>query len=820
MDEANTTGRPLVDGWRMARSPAGQWALPGALDARAQWLPAPVPGTVAQTLAAHGLWSFDHPAPLNGDDYWYHLQFRGVGAQRLHFEGLATIADVYLNGADILHSDSMFESHDIAVMLHGENDLHICFRALQPILDAPQKRARWRPKLIVPGSLRKVRTTLLGHMPTWCPPVECVGPWRGIYLCPTHALDLNRHTLHARLAGDVGTLSVWLDPAKNVDALELRLTCAGIDVPMIKDERGGWLGALAVPDVRPWWPHTHGTPALYPVAITGKGICRSLGSVGFRSTALDRSTDGKGFGLVINGVPVFCRGANWTPPDLVRLPGNRADLLPQLTRMQEAGMNMVRVPGTLYYESNDFYALCDELGIMVWQDFAFANFDYPVHDRTFTQSVAREAHGFLARTQASPALTVLCGGTEIFQQAAMLGLPPQQHADPVFDTLLAKIAGCYQSDVIYVPNSPSGGSLPFCPDTGISHYYGVSAYKRPLADARLANVRFAAECLCFANVPDGVPVELLPGRAEILHHDFAPRVDFDAGAEWFFEGVRNHYLALLYDVDPEKLRINHPAHYLDLSRAVSAEVIEHVFAEWRRPGSPTRGGLVWFLRDLWPGAGWGVLDFSGAPKAAYYGLKRAFAPVQVLLVDEGLNGLDVHLINETAQTMDATLELRSLAAGSVTVMAAERIISLPPRGTLSLPATDLWGGFFDTTYAYRFGPPAHDVTVASIVSAEGVTFAQAFHFPNGRGHARRDTGLTAVLVQQGAKCYLDLACTALAQSVCITDIAFEPQDNWFHLAPGKARRIALARRAAGTTRPLGHVRAVNDAVHVPYGDAS
>jgi beta-mannosidase len=128
--------------------------------------------------------------------------------------------------------------------------------------------------------------------------------------------------------------------------------------------------------------------------------------------------------------------------------------------------------------------------------------------------------------------------------------------------------------------------------------------------------------------------------------------------------VRDHYVAELYAI-PQELRQNNPAAYLDLGRAAVAEVMEATSAEWRRAGSPTRGGLVWFFKDLWPSSGWGVLDWRGEPKSAFYALKRAFRPVQLVLSDEGVNGLLLHLVNETATPIAAVVTLECLRDGRI-----------------------------------------------------------------------------------------------------------------------------------------------------------
>ena len=161
-------------------------------------------------------------------------------------------------------------------------------------------------------------------------------------------------------------------------------------------------------------------------------------------------------------------------------------------------------------------------------------------------------------------------------------------------------------------------------------------------------MRFAAECLAFANVPDDEALQPLAGGvASAVHHPrWKAGVPRDAGAGWDFDDVRDHYLRELFGVDPVALRSTDAERYLELSRAVTGEVMAEVFGEWRRAGSPCGGGLVLWLRDLVPGAGWGVLDHRGEPKVAYHHLRRALAPVAVWITDEGLDGVAVHVAND------------------------------------------------------------------------------------------------------------------------------------------------------------------------------
>ena len=685
----------MIDGWQMAL------AAPGEPMPTHGWIAAPVPGTAAEALRNAGLWDDTRPTPLHDKDVWYRARFSGTGRRVLRFEGLATIAEVWLNGAKILDSDNMFLAHDVEVDLRGDNELLIAFRSLDKALEQRKGRARWRTKLVENNALRLVRTTLLGHMTGWHPPVHAVGPWRPIWLLDRN-LDVD---LRATLDGDDGVLEVSL----RLDG-DATVIVGDHSAPLSPTADGRLAGTLRLPRVEKWWPHTHGKPALHDVKLRTSSGEIDLGRTGFRSIAVDRDSDGKGFALVVNGVKIFARGACWSAADLVSLAGDRERLTPWLTLARDAHMNMVRVGGTMIYESEDFFALCDELGLLVWHDFMFANMDYPIADPVFRASVEAEAAQFLNRTRPHPSLAVLCGGSEGAQQVAMMGLPPALWTSPLYEDVLPAAAAKFRPDVPYVPHSPGGGDLPFATNSGISHYYGVGAYRRPLDDARRANVRFTSECLAFANLPDA---------ASTGAEGPAPR---DRGADWDFEDVTRHYARQIYGSDD-----------LDAMRAAPGAAMEATIAEWRRAGSSCWGALVWMLKDFAPGAGWGVIDANGLPKPAWHALRRAFRPVQVALTDEGLNGLGIHLINETSETVRAKLSLRCVGDGDIDTMRREREVALPPRSNQTVSSAELIGSFFDITWAYRFGPPPLTWTEVTLDdAATGARLAEGQHFLPGR----------------------------------------------------------------------------------------
>lgn len=803
---------PLDAGWTMAVLDAGAAETPAEADARGDWIDAPVPGTAEAALIAAGRLSPGSPSNLHDRDVWYRCAFTAEGPATLRFEGLAGPAEVFLDGAPVLETRSMFlaRSHDVAGA--GRHQLAIRFAALNPLLaSAKGPRQRWRPQMIQPGALRLVRTTPLGHMPGWSPGVAVVGPWQPVSLALRGAGPrLAGLRLSARLEAADGVLDIAVRFAAAPDQ-PVEVLCGGHAQVLHPGEDGLHAGRMSLPDVAPWWPHTHGEPVLHPVQVRMGSRLIDCGSVGFRSLALDRGPDGKGFGLVVNGVPVFCRGASWMPPDAVS-PGG-ADPRPLLALAREAGMNMIRISGTTTPESRAFHEACDALGILVWHDLPFANFDYP-GDGTFRASAEAEARALLGRLQGSPSLAVVCGGSEIAQQATMLGLTPGQAALPLFEEALAAVAAEAAPQAIYVPHSPWGGPLPFVTDEGVTHYFGVGAYRRPVEDARRADVRFASECLAFAAVP--APATLAAeGLTTPEGEGWKAGVPRDAGASWDFEDVRDHYVGELFGVDAQALRASDPARYLALGRAAPAQLMEEVFAEWRRAASRCAGGLVWFLNDMKPGAGWGVIDRLGRPKTTWHALRRAFRPLHLGLTDEGLNGLGIHLVNEAAQQKRVRLTLATYGEGAHPLARAERELVLSPRSAESLSAFALLGRFFDLAHAYRFGPLAHDATLARLIDAEtGELLAEASHFVPGRAAAPRDIGLAVQPVIHDGAPAVSITTERLARFVTVDDRACRPADEGFTLAPGETRIVVLT-ALTGEAAPGGTVTALNSHP-VPY----
>jgi beta-mannosidase len=840
---AGYTRELLTANWELCSTPADTCSGPEELSrAAVQWLPAHAAATVAACLRAANLWSLDAPIRrFDAEDWWYRLRFtaRPRGSQEqlvLGFDGLATVADVWLNGKPLLSSDNMFVAHEreIDSPFPGQSEIIIRCRALDRLLETKRPRPKWRTPMVENQQLRWFRTTLLGRTPGWSPPAAAVGPWRPVWLETRTRILVTDLTLRTGVEGTQGWVEVTatISPLASGHAItNVALVVSRGDerrhsIPLRRQNGDAYSGRLEIPDVALWWPHTHGEPALYDARLTvtvadsdtansDTTIDVDLGRIGFRTLTLD--TRNGEFALQVNGVPIFCRGACWTPPDPVALDSASCESLRRtLEQVRAAGMNMLRVGGTMVYESDAFLDLCDANGILLWQDFMFANMNYPHEDPAFHASVGAEARQQLARLAARPCLAVLCGNSEGEQQAALWGAPRESWTPPLFHQQLAQIALEYCPDVPYWPSSAHGGSFPHEGNTGTTSYYGVGAYLRPLEDARRAEVRFATECLAFANIPEERTIAKMPGGLSIrCHHPaWKARSPRDPGAGWDFDDVRDHYLTRLLKVDPLKLRYADHERYLALSRVVSGEVMASVLAEWRRGRSTCHGALIWFWRDLWCGAGWGIVDALGTPKAAYHYLRRAAQPIAISISDEGGNGLYLHIVNEPAATLKATVELQLYRAGEIGVGSASRALEIAGRQTLEIAAAALFDGFLDLSYAYRFGPPQHDMVVATLSADNGTVLSQAFHFVEGLSTAREaDIGLsaTAAACDGGeANFTLKLTTRRFAQSIWIEADGFIADDAYFHLVPGGEKTVSLRRCPGEPERPLrGRVHALN-----------
>ena len=539
------------------------------------------------------------------------------------------------------------------------------------------------------------------------------------------------------------------------------------------------------------------------------GVVKHAGRVGFRTVDIDRS-DGR-FAISVNGVEIFCRGAVWMPPDPVSMSAGPAEVQRMVQLARAANLNLIRAPGTGVYQDDTFWDACDELGILVWHECMLSFYD-PPDDPEFVAELTAELGQQFDLISGRPSVALVCGSQEIEEQAAMNSVARSKWNFPVLDEVIPDLVADALPGIPYVTSNPTGGVVPYQMDSGVSQYFGIGGYLQPFEDARRARVRFAAECLAFATPPERRTIEEECGGAYRAGHDptWKRAVHHDAGRSWDMEDMQSYYTRKVFGIDPFEVRYHDAERALDLARATVVVVFENVLSEWRRGTSECSGATVLALSDIRPGPGWGLVDSLARPKASWFAVKRVFAPLTLLVTNEGLNGLHLHLVNDSSDAVRGSVRVELFVRGELMVESAERHAEVRGRSTELVQVAELFDGFRDLTDAYSFGPPAYDVVSCSFADEQGVARCGVVHLPAGLTRALEpDIGLEAHVEGGDGGWVLTVSTRRFAQWVVVEVPGFRPDDSWFHLAPGGSKTIALHPEVGANASPAGEVRALN-----------
>ncbi|MFC7755240.1 glycoside hydrolase family 2 protein [Tsukamurella soli] len=772
--------------WRLLRTEPDEAAAPDELAGRwADALPVDAPSPVGAVVGPG--------VDVDAYDWWMRARVTATGAARVTLHGVTAPGVVYLDGEFAADVESTF----LPVHLDldgGEHEVVLRFPSLRRWLRTRRPRGRWRSTLVPDQGLRWLRTTLIGRAPVYgagALPAP-VGVWRPV------TVDAGPRVDGLRIDPDPATGGIRVRGAV-VGGADVRIAVVGPDGTEVADPvtvpaAGGIDATAVVPDPRPWWPRGYGAQPLYRVRVEVDGVVAAERRVGFRTVAADRCSDG--FQLRVNGIDVFARGVTWVPPDPVALTVDASVLRAHLATFAAAGATMVRVVGGLVYEQPEFYELCAELGLLVWQDVMQATFDPPAETGAL---MCRELDQLLGRLSGNPAFAVVSGGSETEQQPEMLGVDAAGREMPLLRTELTAVVAAHGGPA-YVTSTPSspGGRLAIAPDVGVAHWFGVGGYLRPLADVRTAGVRFAAESLAFAVPPRPAALDRhFASAAQAGHHPaWKAGVPRDRTAAWDFEDVRDFYVREVFGVDPAAVRRADPERYLQLGRLAVAEAMGTCFAFWRR--DPRCGGaLVLAAKDLVPGAGWGLLDSDGDPKLPLAVLRRVWAPVAVTVVDDGLAGLRIDVHNDASLPLRGTLELVATDdLGNRTVTGATEL-EVVAHGAAGFHDEQLTGRFTDLAHAYRFGPRVAGAVDVRLLSDDGDVLARdALVLAPVRGRSN----LSATAVQTDSGWELELSAGIPLRYVCIEADGWRPSDDCFALAAGVPYRVTLA-PDGGADRP-------------------
>jgi beta-mannosidase len=660
---------PLSDGWTVTAvaGPAPK-TVTGSI-------PATVPGCVHLDLMAAGL----VPDPyldrneeqltwIGRVDWRYESSFDWPGADadeqvELVALGLDTVATIELNGTVVAHTANMHRSYRFpvgALLRPGSNAIAIIFAA--GLTEAERRSEELGPRPHVnPHPFNALRKMACNYGWDWGPDVVTAGIWRPISLETWRGARIAAARPLTEIDGSAGILrtSVDLQRAPGVNTpLTVEVTVAGVTAAVeVPAGKSSALVESRVADVAQWWPHGYGEQPLHDVEVRLSADAVELsswhGRVGFRNIELDTTPDEHGtpFALSVNGIPLFARGANWIPDDcfLPRVTRERYDQ--RLRQATAANVNLLRVWGGGIYESDDFYDLCDELGILVWQDFLFACAAY-TEDEPLRSEVVAEAREAVTRLSPHPSLALWNGCNENIWGREEWGwkepLGDLSWGWGYYTEVLPAIVAELDPTRPYSPGSPysmSPGHHPNDPSHGTMHIWDVWN-DRDYTVYRDYLPRFCSE-FGFQGPPTWATLTravhdqpLQPHSPGMLAHQKA-----DDGNGKLDRGLRSHL------PEPASFEDWHWATSLNQARAITCGV-EH-FRSW----SPVcRGSVVWQLNDCWPVSSWAAIDGDGRLKPVWYALRRSYRD-RLLTVQPRGDGLAVVAVNDSGERWTGSVQL-------------------------------------------------------------------------------------------------------------------------------------------------------------------
>lgn len=639
------------------------------------WRDAAVPGNIHADLLRLGL----IPDPCYGDNekkvQWveacgweYRCRFDippdllKRDRTELIFRGLDTYATVYLNDRILFRADNMFRTwtSDIKTIARpGENELFIRFDPVASIEQRKQDELGYE----LPGGPR-VFTRKAGYHYgwDWGPRLVTCGVWKPVELRAWGPAKIrNLHVIQKELQEDAARLRAIFE----IESLEPNQPAALWIQGVRKDinlERGthGYKVDFEISNPKRWWPNGWGEPHLYRLRgdlIIGRDTTDTIRErIGLRTIELVQESDslGTSFYFRINGRPLFIKGANYIPQDNLQSRVGRTRYAKLIRAAADAHMNMLRVWGGGIYEEDIFYDLCDEYGLLVWQDFMFACAMVPV-DPAFLANVEREAIDNVKRLRNHPSIALWCGNNESSEGWHRWGwqdpLSVEQREavwsayQDLFQSLLPSVVDSLVPNGIYWETSPKyGRGDPRHQFEGDAHYWGVWHDAEPFEVLRQKVPRFMSE-FGFQSIPDLRTIE-----------QFAPAGDWNLDSE-AMQTHQKHSRGFQLIDEYMKREYHRPKDfesYVFVSQVLQAEGIRGGIEAQRRAKPYCMGSLYWQMNDCWPAISWSSIDYYGRWKALHYAAKRAYRDV-IVSIEEKETELDVFVVSDKLNDTNADI---------------------------------------------------------------------------------------------------------------------------------------------------------------------
>jgi beta-mannosidase len=811
----------LDHGWQFRQVESAQ-------SPEAGWLPAKVPGDIHLDLLANKKipdpFYRDNEAKLQwieNESWEYRLNFDATPALIAHsnidlvFDGLDATATVYLNGAQMLAPDNMFRTWRIPAKAHlhaGSNQLRVVFPS--PIEAAKEAAARDPFRLNSKTEDKTyVRKAAYEYGWDWGPRFVTSGIWRPVRL---EAWNKVRIADFAIRQPDVSSEVAHLDAQVEVDAATAgvaRVTVSyhqsgaptGIQVPFVTTAATLHAGRnvidLPIEIRKPslWYPAGYGGQPLYEftaqVGVGGQWAETRTVKSGLRSIVLDRHLDqwGRSFQLVVNGIPVFAKGADVIPFDSFPNRVTTADYRRILESARDANMNMIRHWGGGYYETDEFYQICDELGIMVWQDFQFGN-DWQPGTYAFKLNIEAEADDQVRRLRNHPSIVVWCGNNETelaFSWAPRPTLPADirlfmwQDYLTEFSGILPRVVARLDSETPYWPSSPSADYENITPTfhTGDDHIWDVWHGRVPFSTYETHHSRFVTE-YGFQSFPEMRTIEAFT-QPEDRTGIFTPVM---LAHQKNHEGNSIIHDYLLRDYPEPK---DFPS-FLYVSQVLQAEGIKIGAEHFRRSRPETMGSIFWQLNDCWPVASWSSIDYYGRWKALQYYARRFYAPTLVSPHIEN-GSLKVYIVSDKTEARAANLRVRLMDFEGKVLLEDTHAVDVSPLSSkvyLDWPLKKITdAGAADTSRVF----------VVSDLSSDGAEVSRNLIYlaPTKQVHLKPAT-LRVETTGTNGKYKIRLTSPVLARDVYLSfgDLDAKLSDNYVDILPGESIEITATTSAS------------------------
>ncbi|MEU9734606.1 glycoside hydrolase family 2 protein [Streptomyces sp. NPDC048002] len=718
-------------------------------------LPAQVPGCVHTDLLAAGaiedpfLGLNERDAAWVGRRAWTYsrgIESSETSAERyertdLVFEGLDTAAVITLGGRELGRTRNMHRTYRFDVTgLDG--DLNVEFASAYDEANRVRTMIGDRPN-VYPEPFQYIRKMACSFGWDWGPTLVTAGIWRPVRLERWSTARLAEVRPVVTVVDGTGRVEVRVDIERSERGagrpLEIHGSVGGVEATAEVDGDQAVL-TLEVPDAALWWPRGYGEQPLYELEVTlGEAGGGPLDSwhrrIGFRTVEIDRSADelGTGFTLVVNGVRIFARGVNWIPDDVFPSRITPERYRTRLSQAVDANVDLVRIWGGGIYEDRAFYDICDELGLMVWQDFLFACAAYP-EEQPLRGEVEAEARDNVVRLMPHPSLILWNGNNENLWGFRDWDWEPALDGDSwgegYYLGVLPRVVAELDPTRPYTAGSPWSGSWDHHPnDPAHGTYHSWEVWNRQdYAEYRENVPRFVSEFgwqgpPALATLRRALPGErLAPDSPGMLHHQKA-----EDGNGKLHRGVARHFPLPEDDFDRW--------HYL--TQLVQARAVAAGIEHWRSHWPVCAGTVVWQLNDCWPVSSWAAIDGDGRLKPLHHELRRVYAD-RLLTLHPGADGPTVAVINQAAEPWEASVTLRRMRAdgtvvaeGVVDVVVGARSVhrhavprEMVPDATsgkefLVADEGDLRALHFPVTDKdFAYPAPDYDVTVASVTGSD------------------------------------------------------------------------------------------------------